>query len=338
MKAPYQSTVTLLLALLFAAPVIAATSEAPINPQDLESFVKEMEKEHLFDAGSLQTLMAEAAYQQKIIDAISRPAEGKAWHQYRPIFLTEARITQGVEFLQKNRRTLQKAEQQYGVPAEIITAIIGVETFYGRHAGSYRVIDALTTLAFAYPKRAPFFRQQLKEFLLMSREESIDPLSLMGSYAGAMGLPQFIPSSFRSYAIDFDNSGKRDLWQSEEDAIGSVANYLARHRWQRGEKIALRAKVEGDRYQPLIDKGYEPSFAVKDLLKYGVVPEWAISATDNKIALIALEQPEGFEHWLVFNNFYAITRYNHSPLYAMAVFQLSEAIRSSSALTLPDNR
>jgi membrane-bound lytic murein transglycosylase B len=320
---------TLLALLSFASCATFATSQTDLqfDAKAIEQFVAEMVKEHGFDTAELNNVLNQAERKQNILDAISRPAEGKPWHEYRPIFMTESRIREGVKFWHDNRAILEAAEKKYGVPSTIITAIIGVETRYGRFRGSYRVIDALSTLAFAYPKRATFFRGQLKEFLIMTREEKMDPLKPLGSYAGAMGQPQFIPSSFRSYAVDFDGDGRRDLWENMDDIIGSVANYFSRHKWQTGEAIATRAIVSGTVPESLLVNGYKPSF------KAGILKEHKIKGTtqipaEQEVALIALEQKKGHEYWIGFHNFYVITRYNHSPLYAMAVNQLSEAIRS----------
>jgi membrane-bound lytic murein transglycosylase B len=297
---------------------------------DVALFIDEMVTEHQFDRSSLKTLFSGVKRQQKIIDAITRPAEGKDWYQYRPIFMTESRINEGVKYMKKHADILQRAYEKFGVPPQIITAIIGVETFYGRHRGTYRVIDALSTLGFDYPARAKFFRSQLKEFLIMSREEKRDPLSFKGSYAGAMGQPQFIPSSFRAYAIDFDQDGKRDLWDNHADIIGSVANYFARHKWQKDEPVAARASVKGTKYQTMVAAGFKPSFNVSELEGFGVSTKKYIEA-DQNVALLEFKLKDGYQHWVSFDNFYVITRYNHSPLYAMAAFQLSEAIRSVHA-------
>ncbi|MDH3354016.1 MAG: lytic murein transglycosylase B [Chromatiales bacterium] len=326
MKIFFRFIITLLLTVPLAA-VAASTSSFEAEPVDL--FIKEMVKEHHFDAGKLRNVLNQAEKKQTILDAISRPAEGKLWHEYRPIFMTESRIREGIKFWKKNKTILAAAEKKYGVPATIITAIIGVETRYGRFRGSYRVIDALSTLAFAYPKRAKFFRGQLKEFLIMAREEKMDPLMPLGSYAGAMGQPQFIPSSFRSYAVDFDGDGRRDLWDNMDDIIGSVANYFSRHKWHAGEPVITRAKVGSSVPESLLKNGYKPSF------KAAILSDYKIKSSDNipddrEVALIALEQKQGHEYWIGFHNFYVITRYNHSPLYAMAVYQLSEAIRSGA--------
>jgi membrane-bound lytic murein transglycosylase B len=297
------------------------------NRQDVRAFIDKMVDEHAFSRSDLVQTFAAAKKRSDILEAISRPAESKPWHQYRPIFLGEDRIKGGVRFWKAHADALERAEREYGVPPHIIVAILGVETRFGKHAGGYRVIDALSTLAFDYPPRSGFFRGQLEQYLLMAREEKISPLSLKGSYAGAMGQPQFIPSSFRTYAVDFDGDGRRDLWEDVDDVIGSVANYFHRHGWEPGEGIAYRARVEGDRYGELVDRGVEPKTAAGKLADYGVSVD-ANLAPDTPVSLIELEQRDGPEYWVTRNNFYVITRYNHSSLYAMAVHQLSQAIRA----------
>lgn len=301
------------------------------NP-DTKVFIAEMVQKHGFDADKLQALFAKTEYKQSIIDAITRPAESKPWYQYRPIFVTQKRIKQGVTFWNEHAEILERAEKEFGIPAAIMVAIIGVETRYGRNTGGYRVMDSLSTLAFDYPKRSKFFRGQLEQFLLMAREERVDPLLLSGSYAGAMGQPQFIPSSFRSYAIDYDKDGRRDLWNSTADVIGSVANYFHRHHWSEGKAIATRAKVRGTLYKPLVEKGYKPSLTLEQLQESGVKLLHSI-APESEVALLQLETRGGHEYWVTLHNFYVITRYNHSPLYAMAAFQLSEAIKTTRAVS-----
>ncbi len=316
-----------LLCLLFTTSLPA--QDFPQQYPEVGPFIDKMVEEHGFQRDTLTQLFRKVAYKQGIIDAISRPAESKPWYKYRPIFVTEKRIREGVAFWRENRALLARAEETYGVPAHIIVAIVGVETFYGRNKGSYRVIDALATLGFGYPPRAAFFRGQLEQFLLMSREENRDPLTFLGSYAGAMGMPQFIPSSFRNYAVDFDKDGQRDLWRNNADIIGSVANYFAVHKWQKGAAIASRANLKSKAPQQLIDKGIRPSIPVAALKAKGILPK-AAYADDEEAALIALDSsPDEQEYWIALNNFYVITRYNHSQLYAMAVYQLAEAIRTS---------
>ena len=223
-----------------------AAGEYQGSPKVAE-FIAEMTRDHGFASEQLTALFDQVERKQAILDAISRPAEKvKPWKDYRPIFITEARISKGVDFWNKHAEALARAEQEYGVPAEVIVSIIGVETFYGGNTGSWRVLDALSTLCFDYPPRAEFFCQQLREFLILAREQQIDPLTVKGSYAGAMGLPQFMPGSFRAYAVDFDGDGHIDIWTNPVDAIGSVASYFKRHGWVSGESVVSRAQVKGE--------------------------------------------------------------------------------------------
>lgn len=316
----------ILLALMtLALPVIAQANYS--ERDDVKNFVTDMVKKHSFDEQMLMQWMKSVEQQKSALEAIARPAEGKPWKDYRPIFITNKRITRGVEFWRKHKDILSQAEQRYGVPAEIIVAIIGVETFYGKRSGTYPVLDALTTLGFDYPPRATFFRKELEHFLLMSREEQVDPRTLKGSYAGAMGMPQFISSSFRSYAVDFDGDGRRDLWGSTADAIGSVANYFSRHGWRNGDPVVSRAKVsESARSQA--SKRMRPEKTIAEYKQMGIEP--LTNFNDNESAiLLGLEGKNGQEYWLGLNNFYVITRYNHSPLYAMAVYQLGQAVATN---------
>ena len=300
--------------------------EIPTQRAEVQAFIDEMVSKHGFDRDELSAIFEQVRMKQKIIDAITRPAEGKPWYQYKPIFVTKTRISEGVDFWNENAADLKRAEEVYGVPPEIIVAIIGVETRYGRHKGGYRVMDSLSTLAFAYPKRAKFFRSELEQYLLLAREESLDPLTIKGSYAGAMGKAQFISSSYRHYAVDFDGDGKRDLWNNTTDAIGSVANYFKLHKWQPGEPVGSYAMVGSNRISRLLKAGIKPHTSVKDFRKQGVtaltpLPPEALAA------LISFENKVGRpDYWLGLNNFYTITRYNHSPLYAMAVYQLGQEI------------
>lgn len=317
-----KSLIPLFFVLLQLTPAVHADG---LDSSELQSFIDEMSAEPGFERAELESLFSQAGLKQSIIDAISRPAEGKAWYEYRKIFLTEKRIQGGVKFMQDNIPTLQKAEEVYGVPPQIITAIIGVETFYGKHAGTYRVIDSLSTLAFNYPKRGKFFRSELKHFLLLSKEQGFDPLSLMGSYAGAMGMPQFISSSYRSYAVDFDGDGKSDIWENRKDVIGSVANYFKRHGWRAGEQVAVRALVEGEAYRPILERGMKPETPLQEAEQAGIRSLAELSGNP-EVSLISLNMGPENQYWLGLNNFYAITRYNHSELYAMAVYQLSQEI------------
>lgn len=275
-------------------------------------------------------VLDQAERKQSILDAISRPAEKtKPWYDYRKIFLTDKRAQEGVVFAQQHADTLAKVSDQTGVPASVITAIIGVETFYGRITGSYRVIDALATLAFDYPKRSPFFTRELENFLVLAYESGQDPLSLKGSYAGAMGYGQFMPSSYRAYAVDHDGDGVADIWTNADDAIASVANYFARHGWQPGAPVIVPANYDGDSSE-LFEAGLKPTKTVGELAEEGFAPR---SSTD--VSLMAtplrLEGLEGYEYWLCLKNFYVITRYNHSAMYALSVWQLSQEIQSLAA-------
>ena len=292
---------------------------------DVEEFIAEMVTEHQFEQDELRKLFNNAKISNSIVKAISRPAEAKPWYKYRPIFLTRDRIKLGVKFLRENEETLRRAEQEFGVPVEIIVAIIGVETRYGKHAGRYKVLNSLATLAFEYPKRSRFFRSELKQFLLLCREQGLDPLTVQGSYAGAMGIPQFISSSYRNYAVDFDEDGRIDIWENPVDAIGSVGNYFKVHGWKPGEVIARPATVDNDDYLAALSKGLELHMSSSELANYGIHGEqMPTRAMDLKF--LEYEQKDGPEFWLGFHNFFVITRYNHSALYAMAVFQLSREI------------
>lgn len=316
-----------LLALLVTACSSAPTVADLPAQEDVRLFIGQMTQRHGFERPQLEAWLREARIRDDIIAAISRPAESKPWYQYRPIFLQSSRIEGGVTFWNDNAALLARAEEVYGVPPEIVTAILGVETRYGRYQGTYRVMDALATLAFGYPPRAAFFRGELEQFLLLAREEGMDPMAMTGSYAGAMGQTQFISSSYRHYAIDFDGDGKRDLWGNNADAIGSIANYFKEHGWVRGGTVALPATISGNRFRALVDKGPKPSTRLADMRKQGVNLETTLPE-DTLTALIELEQKEGNEYWTGLQNFYVITRYNHSPLYAMAVYQLSREIRT----------
>ncbi len=325
----------LLLVTFFLANFVSGLSANPALP-GLTNFIDEMEQEHGFDPGKLTQLFSDVEVKDAILKAISRPAEkSKPWYEYRNIFIQEKRIKGGVKFWQQYQQALQQAEQQYGVPAEIIIAILGVETRYGGNMGRYRVIDALSTLAFRYPPRSKFFRSELKHFLLLTREEKIPLLEPIGSYAGAMGLGQFMPSSYREYAVDFDGDGKRDIWTNPVDAIGSIANYIKRHGWISGETIAHQTSLSASVPKELLEKGYKPSLSREELAAAGVSLE-GVPGGNDKLALISLTQKGGEEYWIVRQNFYSITRYNHSRMYAMTVKQLADLIRDRYEQQLND--
>ena len=292
-------------------------------------FITVMVERHGFDRDELTVIFSQAQRRDDILELMSKPAEKKLrWFEYRKIFLTQSRIQGGVSFWEANSAALEKAAQTFGVDPQIVVAIIGVETRYGRNTGRHRVIDALSTLAFDYPPRSDFFQGELEQYLVLAREENIDLLTTTGSYAGAMGYGQFIPSSYRSYAVDFDADGRRDLWNSKMDIIGSVANYFHAHGWNPGAPVTTRASVADGNIDALLERGYKPNTSIAAMRHDGVTPDIPLP-DDLQASLFQLDQENGPEYWLGFNNFYVITRYNHSPLYAMAVYQLSEEIRKA---------
>lgn len=294
----------------------------------LQEFAQRMAREHGLNAADVEALVGSANRQQSILDAIARPAEkSKPWHEYRAIFLDDKRIKRGVEFWREHEKTLQRAEQTFGVAPEIVVAIIGVETRYGAVTGSYRVLDALATLGFDYPPRAAFFSKELEHFLLLVREQKQDATQLKGSYAGAMGYGQFMPSSYRAYAKDFDGDAIADIWTNPVDAIGSVANYFHVHGWQPGRKVMAPAQVVGQYESELLNKLKKPELSVTELAAAGYRLEKAESLPNENAMPLSFEGVRGEEFWLGFNNFYVITRYNRSPLYARAVWELSQAIK-----------
>lgn len=317
---------------LILLPVLTFVSQLAWAEPDLpglDVFIDEMVEEHQFDANELRAAFAEVEVKQSILKAIARPAEkAKPWYEYRNIFLDQARIYAGADYWQKHADTLKTAEQTYGVPAEIILAILGVETRFGGNMGSFRVIDALSTLAFQYPPRSKFFRSELKHYLILSREEAMPPMEAVGSYAGAMGLGQFMPSSYRAYAVDFDGDGQRDIWTNPVDAIGSIANYLHEHGWRAGESIVHATETTDENLtKELIDRGLKPSVSRDEAQAAGLSLE-NLPADADTFNVFSLTQRHNEELWLGRPNFYVITRYNHSRMYAMAVVDLAEAIRA----------
>ena len=298
---------------------------SPIQLQ--KQFVDLMVNKHQFNRSEVEATLAQANKNEAILAAIAKPWEAKPWHQYYPIFLTEKRLEKGLKFWQTHQDTLARAERETGVPAEIIIAIIGVETFYGTYQGKYSVLDALVTLGFHYPPRAKFFRRELAQLFLLAKEENFDITALKGSYAGAMGWGQFISSSYRHYGIDFNGDGIRDLLNTPEDAIGSVANYFKKHRWQTNADIAFKARVTGTQHQALISKSLKYSHQWSQLKDAGVSIDAQSLSPDSRVKLLEFTQPDHQEYWVALPNFYVITRYNHSPLYAMAVFQFSQQLK-----------
>ncbi len=299
-----------------------------VDRKDVNAFIEEMVQQHDFDRDDLRAVLADAEVKQSILDAISRPAEKTlSWAEYRKIFITDERIAAGAAFWRDNFEMLKAISKETGVPCEILVGIIGVETYFGRITGSYRVLDALTTLAFDYPPRSKFFRRELEQFLLLAREEGMEASEATGSYAGAMGRPQFMPSSFRAYAVDSTGDGKRDIWNNWTDVAGSVANYFVRHGWKTGEQVTAQA-VLGDSWRggvPEPKNTLKASDTVESLSRKGVMFATSLDS-DSKTQLLTLEGKDGTEHWVGFHNFFVITRYNRSVMYALAVHQLGKEI------------
>jgi membrane-bound lytic murein transglycosylase B len=318
-----------LLGLGLALPAWADYSQHPLAP----AFIDEMVQQHGFTAAEITRVLSQAQKRQPILDAIARPAEkSKTWKEYRPIFIVPTRVTNGVAFWQEHRAALELAEKEYGVPAEIIVSIIGVETNYGRNMGSWNVIDALSTLAFDYPPRAPFFRAELMKYFVLTRQQKADPLAFKGSYAGAMGYGQFMPSSYLAYAVDFSGDGFTDIWNNPTDAIGSVANYFKMHGWQSGKAVVARAKLSQPRATVLANENFnqvvQPVISLSDWKKRGVVAASSVQGNPPAIA-IEFDGEKGLEYWFGLQNFYTITRYNRSPMYAMAVYDLSLELKAA---------
>jgi membrane-bound lytic murein transglycosylase B len=309
---------------------LSASCQAQQHP-GAEEFAAGVAEEYNLDAQEVIALLQEARFKQSIVDAISRPAEAKPWFDYRPIFVTRKRIRGGVEFWREHEALVAQAAEQFGVDPQIIVAIIGVETFYGRITGGYRVLDALATLSFYYPDtgndRSDFFSRELAQFLLLGDEESLPLREVSGSYAGAMGVGQFMPSSYREYAVDLDGDGRRDLWSSMPDVIGSVANYLHRHGWEPGQPVAMPVQpTPGADVDLVARRNFKPQKTVAELAAAGFPLGGAATDSSKPATIVRLEEEDRDSYWLTFENFYVITRYNRSPLYAMAVFELSEAI------------
>jgi membrane-bound lytic murein transglycosylase B len=339
---------TLILAVTLVAPALpvaaeSATETAPgsyATRADVRAFIGEMADEHGFDRAALRRLFAQARYQRAIVAAMDRPLrEPPKWYEYAPPFLASARVDAGAAYWTAHADDLARAEARFGVPAEVVVAILGIETFYGRYIGGYRTVDALATLAFDYPRRAAFFRGELKQFLLLTRDLGMPPLAAKGSFAGALGVPQFMPGSYRSFAVDFDGSGRADLWTSPADIIGSVANYLARHDWQPGQPVLLAATIADAAREVVLrklDGGLSERRAPDAWAADGVAPTDSPEglAPDPIGVLLLEEKADGAgadSYWIACNNFYVLTRYNRSRLYAAAVWALAKAIKSARA-------
>jgi membrane-bound lytic murein transglycosylase B len=314
--------------LLTSLPLPAFDTER----EDVRAFLDAMGERHGLDRNYVRTVLADGRSQQKILDAISRPAEKvKPWSEYRAIFITPERIAAGEKFWAEHRDRLARISRDTGVPAEYIAAIVGVETYFGRITGSYRVVDALGTLAFDYPPRSKFFRSELEQLFLLARDERLDINTLVGSYAGAMGPPQFIPSSYRAYAVDGDGDGQRDLLNSWDDILASIANYFVEHGWEPGEPVVAAGSLEPGSPAPDGANSLKLSDTVASLQRRGVVAPIGIGGQTPAL-LVSLDGAQGPEYWIGFKNFYVITRYNRSVMYALAVHQLGEALAQNVAV------
>jgi membrane-bound lytic murein transglycosylase B len=320
----------LLAAFLLSSYQAIAADTAPVDLKqaNVVAFIDEMVEKHEFDRAALSAVLAEAQIKQVIIKKISTPAERTlTWGEYRKIFITKERIDAGATFWRENKEMLERIDLETGVPIEMLIGIIGVETYFGRITGKDRVIDALATLAFEYPPRSKFFRNELVEFLILAREEELDPTEPMGSYAGAMGRPQFMPSSFRAYAVDSTGDGKRDIWGNWADVAGSIANYFLAHRWRVDEEVVIQATLSSAWSGPIPSPAntLKMTDTVESLSKQGVMFATDLCA-DSKGQLLTYEGDDGIEHWVGFHNFFVITKYNRSVMYALAVHQLGQLI------------
>lgn len=318
--------------LLFFLSLSAYSDTAFTQRKDVQAFINKMVKENHFNAKELTNTLNQVQVQPQIIESMERPYEKKNWDIYRGIFLTPERVKGGLAFWQANRKTLEKVQQRYGVPPEMIIAILGVETLYGERQGEYKVLDALATLAFNYPKRSPFFTYELKEYLLLCREHKVPATYYKGSYAGAMGKPQFMPSNYRTFAIDYHNKGHRDLVNNNDDTIASIANYFHRHGWRTNEGVAQGARIASTRKaQHIRINPRRANYAYGQLIAAGVKPITAAYHHPQRAGLIELDTAAGKEYWLAYPNFFVITRYNSSPQYALAVYLLSQQLKQQWA-------
>jgi membrane-bound lytic murein transglycosylase B len=320
------SSLALLIGLgsMIASAPAQAPNQVAFRPE-LEEFISRMQSQHGFELEQLRETFRQLKPVDDVLKAFNAPATAKPWHEFRPLFLTPARIEGGVAFWRDNEELLARARAIYGVPEQIIVSILGVESIYGRRTGNFRVIDSLFTLGFEGPRRTDFFRSELEQFLLLARENRLDPLEVKGSFAGAMGMPQFISSSYRSYAVDFSGDGRVDLWNDVADVVGSVAHYLKTFGWEADRPITVPARVTVSDVQHLLDQGVKPHLSVSEMKIRGVEPLEPLSP-ELMSAVFTLDVQQGVEHWLSLNNFYVITRYNRSKNYAMAVYQLGVAI------------
>ncbi|OGT43346.1 MAG: lytic murein transglycosylase B, partial [Gammaproteobacteria bacterium RIFCSPHIGHO2_12_FULL_37_34] len=306
---------------LILSPISYADSGF-VHRRDVQEFIKKMVNAHQFKKQQLIALFNDVKLRPQVMHQVKKPLEKKPWLTYQMLFVNEWRIKHGVEFWRKYEKTLKKAEKTFGVPAGIIVATIGIETKYGQRIGDYRVIDSLSNLAFSHSPRALFFRKELEHFLLLTREEHLDPRKVMGSYAGAIGQPQFMPSSYRHYAINFSKSGKTNLLDDEVDVIGSIANYYKKNGWKTNEPVIIQASMTANRYNYLTKNNkIEQAFKISELSKYGIFTKNKIKQDTLKVKIIEFQNHYSKEYWLGFRNFNVIKRYNASDLYALAVYQ-----------------
>jgi membrane-bound lytic murein transglycosylase B len=325
-KCRYSLLAALVCAPAGAQPADAAAAGFDLQRPEIVEFVNEVVSRDGLNRKDVRALLKEAQPQPKIIETMNRPIEKVApWWEYRDHFLTSERIHEGTSFWLDHKNTLEQISAQYQVPSEYLVAILGVETRYGRQTGRYRVLDALATLAFDYPPRHSYFREELKEFLLLAKENQLDPLTATGSYAGAMGAPQFMPSSYRRYAVDAHTDRRRDLWGDWDDILASVANYLREHGWTAGGPVLAETRLEPDPSFQIEPHNLELDQTVESLGAHGVKVEMSVPA-DTPVVLISAEQRDGPAYRVGFHNFYVITRYNASARYAMAVYELAQAV------------
>ena len=322
-----------LLLLALAVPAGARDSASPtfaVRP-DVERFMADLVERHAFDADELRRVFAQARREEGVLEAMrAQPRQSDSWEAYRALFVNERHVRAGLDFWKAHAPTLARARVLYGVPEEIIVAIIGIETFYGRNTGRWRVIDALATLAFDYPPRAPFFRGELENYLLFARDLQLDVFAVKGSYAGAIGIPQFMPGSYLRYAVDFDGDGHTDLRANPVDAVGSVANFLLRHGWKRGEPVQRAARVSGSEHEALVDGGVLPRHTIEELRAHGVEVQGAPLPEGTRAVLLRLETPERPADFRIgLHNFYVLTRYNRSVFYALSAADLARQIRAA---------
>ena len=322
--------------LLFLLGLAAFQANSAELTSEHKTWVTELSTKYDISEEVLTDAIGQATLDENVLTKIQTPWEKKPWYKYAPIFITESRINQGVAYWQEHEATFAKAEKEYGVPAEVIVAIMGVETFYGKYKGNISVLDSLYTLGFNYPSRGGFFRQEFAQYIKLSEQQGWKLTETKGSYAGAMGLGQFISSSYSHYGVDFSGDGKVDMINDPVDAIGSIANYFSKHKWTTGKSVAYPVKADSEKVDALLSSSLKIKHTWADLTAAGVelkesddrVP--SITIEDSSPAkLLKLQQLDSDEYWVYLDNFYTITRYNHSPLYAMAVFQLSEKIKQA---------